>query len=293
MEMDAEEARHPAPQKKKPKPLAQSVDVKPSQDNEFANYLEKKLFQNNLNKFSPSCLTNSNRGNFINMLKQTTPREQINLTARVQDYYPKYNQRYETMRQSDKEEFNRLASLVQIQNTIPEFLRKELANEGIKPVITKTRQVLKQDSWVQRTIDNARLVDVDFERLQRIRKIKLDFCEKNSKQSIKEPDLIRKFVPVDRTDLKSMVRDVLSGSFDSAGEDRRLDKLYNQASGKKLYFKKAKQEASTTTVKPRTPITTDRLDLWEQSILSENWAQLSSSPNKVAILPVKQLQQVL
>jgi hypothetical protein len=136
-------------------------------------------------------------------------------------------------------------------------------------------------------------VDIEFERLQRIRKIKLDFCDKNSKQSIQEPDLIRKFVPLDRTDLKSMVRDVLSGSFDSASEDRRLDRLYNQASGKKLCIKKVKQEPSIMTVKPSTPITTDKLDLWEQSILSDNWAQVSPSPNKVAILPVKQLQQVL
>jgi hypothetical protein len=82
------------------------------------------------------------------MLKQTTPRDQLNLTARVKDYYPKYNQRYETMRQSDKEEFNRLASLVQIQHAIPEFLRKTLANEGIKPGITKARKVSRQDSWV-------------------------------------------------------------------------------------------------------------------------------------------------
>ena len=76
-------------------------------------------------------------------------------------------------------------------------MRKELANEDTVPCIRQPSKVQKQDSWVQQTIENTKIANIDLERLKRIRQVKLDFCDKNNKRCFKEPDLIRKFVAVD------------------------------------------------------------------------------------------------
>lgn len=64
--------------------------------------------------------------------------------------------------------------------------------------------------------------EIDFERLKRIHDIKVKFCEKKNTSrspSHQEPDLIKKFVPVESSDIKALKDAILDGSYDLDAED--------------------------------------------------------------------------
>ena len=61
---------------------------------------------------------------------------------------------------------------------------------------------------------------IELETLRRIHAIKLEYCDSQRKSTFTgEHELLRKFVPKARVDIKALTRSVLDGSFDFKAEE--------------------------------------------------------------------------
>lgn len=76
--------------------------------------VERKIFDNNFNQFDPGCMTDKQRGTYIQMLKIGTAKHQMNNDTTVATCYPKYNRSYQTMSAIDRKEYKRLEKLIKI-----------------------------------------------------------------------------------------------------------------------------------------------------------------------------------
>jgi len=76
---------------------------------------------------------------------------------------------------------------------------------------------------------NAQEEEINLERLGRIHRLKLEFCDKksltNKSLMAEEPDLIKKFVPKEVKDVKVLAKSVLDGTYDLKAEDIKLKEL--------------------------------------------------------------------
>ena len=83
--------------------------------------------------------------------------------------------------------------------------------------------------WVKKLKEQAKKTKMDYETLKRIHLIKLAFCEKkNMFTAGKEPDLLKKFVPFDTSDVKAITQSVLDGSYDLEAEESKLQEWIEQ-----------------------------------------------------------------
>jgi hypothetical protein len=89
-------------------PLRQSLKhIKfTSNENEFAaETIEHKIFHNGLTKYDPWCMSDRQRGTYIQMLKMRTKTQDLNREATVGGCYPKYDRNYQTMNSIERKEY--------------------------------------------------------------------------------------------------------------------------------------------------------------------------------------------